>query len=61
MKRFALTSLSLALLGTAGAAQAQNSVTLYGVMDEAIRYQNNQNSATAHGSSIGMAEGLVAA
>ena len=41
MKRFALTSLSLALLGTAGAAQAQNSVTLYGVIDSGIGYVHN--------------------
>jgi predicted porin len=41
MKRFALTSLSLALLGVAGAAQAQNSVTLYGVVDTGIGYVHN--------------------
>ncbi|CAN7682617.1 porin [Caballeronia sp. dw_19] len=38
MKRFALTSLSLALLGTAGVAHAQSSVTLYGLIDEAVGY-----------------------
>jgi predicted porin len=43
MKRFALTSLSLALLGTAGAAQAQNSVTLYGVIDAGLAYVHNAN------------------
>ena len=43
MKRFALTSLSLALLGTAGVAHAQNSVTLYGVLDEAVAYVNHAN------------------
>ncbi|SAL25378.1 porin [Caballeronia sordidicola] len=41
MKRIALTSLSLALLGAAGAAQAQNSVTLYGVIDAGIGYVHN--------------------
>jgi predicted porin len=41
MKRFALTSLSLALLGAAGVAQAQNSVTLYGVVDTGIGYVHN--------------------
>ena len=41
MKRFALTSLSLALLGVAGTAQAQNSVTLYGVVDTGIGYVHN--------------------
>ncbi len=54
-KQIAITAMSLAC----GHAMAQSSVTLYGVMDEAIRYQNNQNSATAHGSSIGMAEGAI--
>ena len=43
MKRFALTSLSLALLGTAGAAHAQNSVTLYGVIDTGLIYVHNEN------------------
>ena len=43
MKRFALTSLSLALLGTAGAAHAQNSVTLYGVIDTGLIYVHNAN------------------
>ncbi|QIE28753.1 Outer membrane porin protein (plasmid) [Caballeronia sp. SBC1] len=41
MKRFALTSLSLALLGTAGVAHAQNSVTLYGVIDAGLSYVNH--------------------
>ena len=43
MKRFALTSLSLALLGTAGVAHAQNSVTLYGVIDAGLIYVHNAN------------------
>ena len=43
MKRFALTSLSLALLGTAGVAHAQNSVTLYGVIDTGLIYVHNAN------------------
>ncbi|MBR8123278.1 porin [Burkholderia multivorans] len=38
MKKFALSALSLALLGAAGAAQAQSSVTLYGVIDTSIAY-----------------------
>ncbi|WP_244816509.1 porin [Caballeronia sp. Lep1P3] len=44
MKRFALTSLSLALLGAAGAAQAQTSVTLYGVIDAGLGYVSNANA-----------------
>ncbi len=38
MKKIALSTLSLALLGIAGAAHAQTSVTLYGVIDESITY-----------------------
>ncbi|HHL4079748.1 MULTISPECIES: porin [Burkholderia] len=38
MKKLALSTLSLALLGAAGAAQAQSSVTLYGVIDTSIAY-----------------------
>ncbi|HDR9473076.1 porin [Burkholderia multivorans] len=38
MKKLALSALSLALLGAAGAAQAQSSVTLYGVIDTSIAY-----------------------
>lgn len=41
MKRTALSSLSLVLLGAAGTAHAQNSVTLYGVIDDAIQYTHN--------------------
>jgi predicted porin len=41
MKKFALSSLSLALLGAAGAAHAQSSVTLYGVIDDSIMYVHN--------------------
>jgi len=41
MKKFALSSLSLALLGAAGAAHAQSSVTLYGVLDDSIQYVHN--------------------
>ena len=48
MKRFALTSLSLALLGAAGAAQAQSSVTLYGVIDAGLGYVSNANANGNH-------------
>lgn len=41
MKKFALSSLSLALLGAAGAAHAQSSVTLYGLIDTGITYTSN--------------------
>ena len=41
MKRVALSTLSVALLAAAGTAHAQNSVTLYGVIDESIQYVNH--------------------
>ncbi|MPW17608.1 porin [Paraburkholderia sp. CNPSo 3157] len=48
MKRIALSTLSLALLGAAGAAHAQSSVTLYGLIDESIQYVNHANPANNH-------------
>ncbi|WP_109482807.1 porin [Paraburkholderia sp. C35] len=41
MKKFVLSALSLALFGTAGAAHAQNSVTLYGLLDTGLTYSSN--------------------
>jgi predicted porin len=41
MKKIALSSLSLAILGAAGAAHAQSSVTLYGSIDTSITYVHN--------------------
>jgi predicted porin len=49
MKRIALSTLSLALFGMAGAAHAQNSVTLYGVIDDSIQYTHN---ATPNGDNL---------
>ncbi|KVN26284.1 porin [Burkholderia stagnalis] len=43
MKKLALSTLSLALLGAAGAAQAQSSVTLYGLIDTSITYVHGNN------------------
>jgi predicted porin len=43
MKRIALSTLSLALLGAANAAHAQSSVTLYGLIDESFQYVHNAN------------------
>jgi predicted porin len=57
MKKFALSSLSLALLGAAGAAHAQSSVTLYGVLDDSIQYINNVNVAGKNKSLTGLASG----
>jgi predicted porin len=44
MKKIALSSLSLALMAAAGAAHAQSSVTLYGVIDDSIMYVHNADS-----------------
>jgi predicted porin len=44
MKKIALSSLSLALLGAAGAAHAQSSVTLYGVLDDSIQFVHNADT-----------------
>jgi len=49
MKRIALSTLSLTLLGVTGMAHAQSSVTLYGLIDESVQYVNN---ATPHGGSV---------
>src|ERR1700739_251822 len=43
MKRIALSTLSLALLGAASAAHAQSSVTLYGLIDESFQFVHNAN------------------
>ncbi|CAB3748492.1 porin [Paraburkholderia humisilvae] len=45
MKRIALSTLSLALLGAASAAHAQSSVTLYGLIDDAFQWVHNANPA----------------
>jgi predicted porin len=41
MKRIALSTLSLSLLGAASVAHAQSSVTLYGTIDTSITYVHN--------------------
>jgi predicted porin len=48
MKRIALSTLSLALLGVAGAAHAQSSVTLYGLIDESIQYVGQADRNNNH-------------
>ena len=57
MKKLALTSLSLALRGAAGAAQAQNSVTLYGVIDTGLAYVSHANNNGDH--LFGMVNGTL--
>ena len=45
MKKFVLSGLSLAVLGGVGAAHAQSTVTLYGLIDAGITYTSNQGGA----------------
>jgi GBP family porin len=47
MNKFVLSSLSLALIGAAGAAHAQSSVTLYGLIDTGLTYTNNSSRPAA--------------
>ena len=49
MKRVALSTLSLALLAAAGAAQAQSSVTLYGTIDTSLQYVSNDGGHNLFG------------
>src|SRR5471030_706016 len=50
--------LSLAALGTfAGAAQAQSSVTLYGIVDGGVLYSNNIGGQTLYGTSSSNLQG----
>jgi len=46
VKRLAISSFIAATLGAASAAQAQSSVTLYGMLDEAVAYYNNVGHAS---------------
>ena len=55
MKKITLSTLSLALLAAAGAAQAQSSVTLYGAIDNGIQYVNNNGGH----SQVGLADSTV--
>ncbi|QGZ64235.1 porin [Paraburkholderia acidisoli] len=57
MKRVALSTLSLALLASAGAAHAQSSVTLYGVIDESIQWAHNVDTAGQNKNLVGLVGG----
>ncbi|WP_322061352.1 porin [Paraburkholderia sp. J63] len=60
MKRIALSTLSLALLAASGAAHAQSSVTLYGVIDESIQWvHNTQDAAGNNKNLIGLYAGNI--
>jgi predicted porin len=52
MKRIALSTLSVALLAAAGAAHAQSSVTLYGVIDESIQWAHNTMDANGNNKNL---------
>ncbi|APR34119.1 porin [Paraburkholderia sp. SOS3] len=47
MKRFRWTVLAFPLMTLCGAAHAQNSVTLYGLIDEGVNFTNNAGSGSA--------------
>jgi predicted porin len=57
MKRIALSTLSLALLGVTGVAHAQSSVTLYGLIDESIQYAHNTAVAGVNKNQVGLVAG----
>ncbi|WGS52433.1 porin [Paraburkholderia sp. D15] len=57
MKRIALSTLSLALLGATGVAHAQSSVTLYGVLDDSIQYVSNNGGKSQYQMAAGNLQG----
>ncbi|PQV54367.1 porin [Paraburkholderia sp. BL21I4N1] len=57
MKRIALSTLSLALLGATGVAHAQSSVTLYGVLDDSIQYVSNVGGHSLYNMAAGNLQG----
>src|ERR1700751_1017325 len=57
MKRIALSTLSLALLGVTGVAHAQSSVTLYGVLDDSIQYVSNVGGKSLYNMAAGNLQG----
>jgi len=61
MKRVALSTLALAMLGAASAAHAQSSVTLYGIIDAGLSYTHNVATATGGNASsqIGFNDGTM--
>src|SRR5579875_1004240 len=52
MKKTQVAMVSLALLTAAGAANAQSSVTLYGVLDTALTYVSHSTNASGTGGRV---------
>jgi predicted porin len=57
MKKFLSTAAAIGCLGSAGAAYAQGSVTLYGLIDTSLGYVNNQGGGSTWGASSGTTRG----
>ena len=59
MKKTTLATLSLAMLGATGAAHAQSSVTLYGIVDTGITFMHNvaNSSGVNQGNQVSMSSG----
>ena len=57
MNKFVLSSLSLVLAGAAGAAHAQSSVTLYGLIDTGLAYTSNSGGHSNYQQASGLLNG----
>jgi predicted porin len=59
MKKTTLATLSLAMLGATGAAHAQSSVTLYGIVDTGITFLHNvaNSNGVNQGNQVSMSSG----
>ncbi|HYS68472.1 MAG TPA: porin [Paraburkholderia sp.] len=57
MNKFVLSSLSLALIGASGAAHAQSSVTLYGLIDTGLTYTSNSGGSSNFQQASGILNG----
>ncbi|SFU09682.1 porin [Paraburkholderia aspalathi] len=57
MKTTTLATLSLAMLGATGVAHAQNSVTLYGIIDTGLTYVSNDGGSKSFSMSSGNESG----